>query len=244
MKAEARRIIQVFLAIALAAAGIRVGVIYYERRTASLAEEAGVRQQQEAARNFNPDYYVVPKKLRAYDLKSARALVGGTVWVREGYRFTYFAYDPRARRVDFRHDAGLLDSLERLQIREVLLIPPPGPGEHQQVMAVFEKQGRQYAFSIGARHQGEYAIYADEMLFLQDPHQLYQHWSPDLWQAIERHEVKEGMNELQASFALGMGIPQRSADPSVKTVVYPHGGHKVVITFRDGKAAEIQRAGG
>ena len=61
---------------------------------------------------------------------------------------------------------------------------------------------------IGARPGEDYTIYADDMLFYDDPHQLYRHWSPELWQAVDHHQALPGMNEIQASFALGMGVPQ------------------------------------
>src|SRR5438552_1965679 len=71
------------------------------------------------------------------------------------------------------------------------------------------------------------------------PKKLDKHWPADVWQAIEKHEVKPGMNELQADFAIGMGIPQQQSDPAVKTVNYPNGGNPLTITYRNGKAAEI-----
>ena len=80
------------------------------------------------------------------------------------------------------------------------------------------------------------------MFFFQDPRELYKHWPADVWESIEQHQIKPGMNEFQAYFAIGMGVPDRSSDPAVKTVHYPNGGKPVTITFRDGKAAEI-RAG-
>jgi hypothetical protein len=49
------------------------------------------------------------------------------------------------------------------------------------------------------------------------------------------------MNELQADFAIGMGMPERSADSSSKTVHYPNGGSPMTITYRNGRAAEIVR---
>jgi hypothetical protein len=48
------------------------------------------------------------------------------------------------------------------------------------------------------------------------------------------------MNVLQADVASGMGIPERSSDPQVKTVNYRNGGHPMSITYRDGKASEIR----
>ncbi len=86
----------------------------------------------------------------------------------------------------------------------------------------------------------EYQIYSDEMLYIEDPHQLYKHWLADIWAAIERHEVRPGMNEIQVDFAIGMGVPERSDNPSVKTVKYPNGGKPLLITYRDGKAVEIK----
>ena len=107
-------------------------------------------------------------------------------------------------------------------------------------MAVFEKAGKSYAFPIGSVKAGNYQIYSDEMLFIQDPHELYKHWPADIWDAIEKHEVKLGMNEFQVAFAIGMGVPERSSDPAVKTVHYPNGGKPVSVTYRNGRAAEIQ----
>jgi hypothetical protein len=37
-----------------------------------------------------------------------------------------------------------------------------------------------------------------------------------------------------------MGIPEKSADDSVKTVNYPNGGKPLTIVYREGKAAEIK----
>jgi hypothetical protein len=78
------------------------------------------------------------------------------------------------------------------------------------------------------------------MLFIQDPKDLYKHWPADVWQSVEQHEVKQGMNELQADFAIGMGRPDRQDDQSWKTVHYPNGGKALTITYHDGKAVEIK----
>jgi hypothetical protein len=77
-------------------------------------------------------------------------------------------------------------------------------------------------------------------LYIQDPRELYKHWPPEVWQSVEKHEVKRGMNELQADFAIGMGQPERQQDPAWKTVHYPNGGNPITITYHDGKAVEIK----
>ncbi len=77
------------------------------------------------------------------------------------------------------------------------------------------------------------------MFYIEDPHQLYKHWPADVWQAVEQHEVKPGMNEMQADFAVGMGVPDAGTSRG-KTVRYPNGGKPLVVLYQDGKAAEIK----
>ena len=107
-------------------------------------------------------------------------------------------------------------------------------------MAVFQKEGKTYAVPIGFEADQQYKIYSDEMFFVEDPHDLYKHWPPDVWQAVEQHEVKSGMNEMQADFAIGMGVPDSGSSTSEKTVRYPNGGKPIVVVYHDGKAAAIQ----
>ncbi len=159
--------------------------------------------------------------------------------MKEGYRYTYYPYDHH--HADFKQEAGLLLPIEKLQITDVVTDATPGAPGQRQVLAVFEKDGKSYAVPIGLVKGSDYQIYSDEMLYIQDPHELYKHWTAETWATIEQHQVKPGMNELQADFAIGMGIPERSSDPHVKTVNYPNGGRPVSITYRDGKAAEIRQ---
>jgi hypothetical protein len=233
MKAEIRKYIQVFLVVAFIAAAVRLIIIFRERHEPSRQAKAN------AAPPLDPTYYVVPKKLYPYDLKSARQLTQQPAWVKEGYRYYYYPYDAVRHRADFAHDAGLLGPIEKLNIREVVIDVTPGARDQRQVIAVFVKGGKTYAVPIGVLKDGNYQIYSDEMLFIQDPHQLYNVWPKEVWQAIEQHQVKPGMDEVQVSFALGMGVPQPSDEPDVKTVKFPNGGKPVDVTFRKGRAADI-----
>ena len=159
--------------------------------------------------------------------------------MKEGYRFTYYPYDRTRRHTDFSREAGLLLPIQKLQIEDVVNDNSPHSANVQQMMAVFEQEGKAFAVPIGSRTGDSYQIYSDEMFFVQDPRDLYKHWPADVWESIEQHQIKPGMNEFQAYFSIGMGVPDRSSDPAVKTVHYPNGGKPVTITFRDGKAAEI-----
>jgi len=234
VRPETRKYIQVFLAIALIAAAVRLLIIFRERH------EPARQGKVQSAPPLDPTYYVVPKKLYPYDLKSARQLTQQPVWVKEGYKYFYFPYDAARRRTDFSHDAGLLGPIEKLQIRDVATDVTPGSRDQRQVIAIFEKQGKTYAVPIGVLKGRDYQIYSDEMFFIQDPHQLYSAWPQEIWQAIDRHEAKPGMDEVQVSFALGMGVPQPSDDSDVKTVKFPNGGKPFEITFRRGRAEQIR----
>jgi hypothetical protein len=159
---------------------------------------------------LNPDYYVVPKKLYPYDLKSAKQLTQQPVWVREGYRFTYYPYDRTRHRTDFAHEAGLLLPIQKLEIKDVITDTAPHSAHLHQVMAVFELEGKTYAVPIGSQVGDSYQIYSDEMFFIQDPHELYKHCRPRSGHPSSNTR-SPGMNEFQAYFAIGWEFPSAPA---------------------------------
>jgi hypothetical protein len=229
MTRDRKRLIQAVLAILMVASAVRLALIYRGRH-------AQAERRQRPATTLPSSYYVVPRKLYAYDLKSVQALAKQPVWVKEGYRYTFYPY---AGHADFKHPAGLLSPLEKLEISQVVKDRGPSAGDPPQLMAVFRKQDKTYAVPIGQVRNGDYRIFADDMFLLDDPRRLYD-WPADTWQAIDAHQAKPGMDEIQAAFALGIGIPQKSDDPAMKTVVYPNRGNQVVITYRNGRAVEVK----
>lgn len=239
MTEERRKLIQAILAVMLVVAAVRLALIYYERHAGEPAQQQDERKTG-ATPVLDASYYVVPRKLHAYDLQSAQPLTRQPVWVKEGYRYTYYPYDTARRKVDFTHEAGLLAPLEKLQVTEVMRDGSPSAEYPPQVMAVFDKAGRRYAVPIGQVKGSDYRIFADEVFYIEDPHTLYK-WPAEIWQAIDAHQARPGMDEIQAAFALGMGVPRKSEDPRTKTVVYPNGGDPLLITYREGKAFEIQK---
>jgi len=234
---ETKKKIQLVLALVIVVTAARTGYIFYHRHEDYVAVEKQKKAQN--AGYSDPDLYVNPKKLYPYDLKSAKQLIQQPVWLREGYHYAYYPYDPASKRVDFKHETGLLGPIEELHITDVVTAIPPGAAQQTQVMAVFDKDGKSYAVPIGVEADGEYKIYSDYMFFVENPRDLYKHWSADVWQSITQHEVKPGMNELQASFAVGMGVPDSGGDEEEKTVRYPNGGKPLVVVFHNGRAAEI-----
>jgi hypothetical protein len=227
--------IQIILVLGIIVTGIRLGVILYERHEAN---KPVVKQE---APPLNPDYYVSPRKLYPYDVKSAKQLTKQPVWVKVGYFYPYYPYDAGAHHTDFSHEAGKLLPLQKLQIRDVIASVSPGTSGGAKVLAVFTNGGNSYAAPIAMdRGGGDLKFYSDDMFFVEDPHQLYKHWPADIWQAIDQHQVKPGMTDMQADFAIGVGLMDPSSDSIDKKMNYPNGGKPLTITYHDGKAIDIR----
>ena len=178
---------------------------------------------------MNPDYYVVPKKLYPYDLKSAKQLTPTAgLGEGEGYRFTYYPYDRVRRRTAILRTRP--DCCFRSKSSKSRMWSPdtsPHSANLEQVMAVFDPGRQELRRLLSARrpeiHTRRFTP-TEMFLHVRNPRDLYKHWPPDVWQSIEQHQIKPGMNEFQAYFAIGMGVPDRPSDPAVKTVHYPNGG--------------------
>jgi hypothetical protein len=232
---EFQKKLQVFLAIAIVLAGGRAAYIVYERHEA-MKEDAKPKQEM----TLKADYYVTPKTVHAYDLKSARQFTEQPVWVKYGYQLTYYPYDSKRHKTDFGHEAGVLLPLQKLAIQDVVTdVARQAPG-NKQVLAYFSLDGKNYAVPIGAEKGSDFKLRANDIFFIEDPHDLYRHWPADVWKKIDAHEVQSGMSELQASFAIGSGIPEGSGDYGSRTLHYANGGKPLVITFQNDKAVEIK----
>ena len=235
MDPEFQKKLQVFLAIAIVLAGGRAAYIVYERHEA-MKEDAKPKQEM----TLKADYYVTPKTVHAYDLKSARQFTEQPVWVKYGYQLTYYPYDSKRHKTDFGHEAGVLLPLQKLAIQDVVTDVAPQATGNKQVLACFSLDGTNYAVPIGAEKGSDFKLRANDIFFIEDPHDLYRHWPADVWKKIDAHEVQSGMSELQASFAIGSGTPEGSGDYGSRTLHYANGGKPLVITSQNDKAVEIK----
>lgn len=233
--AESRKKLQIILVLGILIAGARAAYVVYERHEALKGDN---QSKQETA--LNPDYYVTPKKLHPYDLKTAQELTKQPVWVKVGGQLTYYPYDRAKHKTDFAQEIGTLGPLQELQIKDVFLDSAPKAPGNKQVMAQFDLDGKLYAVPIGAEKNSEFRIYSDDAFFIEDPRQLYKHWPADVWKAIDAHQVQQGMSELQASFAIGLGVPEGSGDYGSRTLQYPNGGKPLSVTFENNKAVTIK----
>jgi len=116
------------------------------------------------------------------------------------------------------------------------------PGGDKQVLMVFTKPNdkKEYAVPMGYRQAGQYTFYTDEVLFYDDPHELYKHWGPEIWKAVDEHRVILGMNERQVQLALGQVSKSTSKDYGNRMVVFANLGHPQAVTFVKNKVTAFR----
>jgi hypothetical protein len=244
MDADLKRTIKINLVIFAVVAVAWIGYIVYSRRDTG----AGPKKP-ETTYSSNMDDYVTPKKIFPYNLDSAKKeLVGKPVWVKTGNVLPYYPYNAATHSVNFKRQVGLLPPLAKFQVKDIVLQRAPvslKPGEiaviQKQIMAVFEESGERgtYAASFGTNTGDNYTFIANDIFFFDDPHQLYKHWPSETWSAIEQHQAKQGMSELQATFALGTNMSADSGEYGNRTVEFVNAGKPVTVTFEKNKATTI-----
>jgi hypothetical protein len=247
MEADRLKQFQIILAILLVLVVVRTAYLFYQRHKSN---EQPAPKQPEYSNNL--DDYVSIQKVYPYDLKSAqKELSGKTVWVKAGNQVPYYRYNQQSRQAELKREAGLLPPLEKLDIRNVISQRVPRTLSEGQVavvqydiLAVFTPVGAQgtYAVSIGKGVGDDFTTTANDLFFFADPHQLYSHWPPDIWKAIDEHRAVPGMNELQAGFALGTAATISPGDYGNRTIEYSNNGNPVKATFEHNKAVSVMPA--
>lgn len=256
MDPSTRRNFQIGLIVLLLAAGARTLWIFHERSESSVPEKPAVKER-------NEDDYVYLRPSHAHDLASARAVLkGNTVWVKAGNAVAYFPYTAGAVG---KKEVGVLPPLNPLLITNVVMqgdqmyaifsavqLPPPAdykPDPSKKYREVRELDPNKYldAAPIGVVKHGDATIVIDDIFFLADPHDLYKHWSKDAWAAIGRHEITQGMSEMQAQASMGMGrVPESGADGDYgnRTLVFTDPAHPdkpVTVRFADNAAVSVSK---
>jgi hypothetical protein len=229
-------------ALVLVVVGIR---IYFVQRERNAPLNVKPRYQE---RQLTADDVVQPRKLYIDDLKSAKDLNGKTVWVQAGYELDYYPY--LAHKVEFAHKAGVLPSVQALQIQDIVEEKIPAnlasriPAGDRQVFAVFKMPNdeKAYATAIGYIQGNDSKYYCDDVLYYDDPHQMYKHWPAGIWQSIDQHQPKIGMSELQTAMALGVMQQSESSNYGNRTVDYNAGGKKWSVIFQNNQATSVKQS--
>ena len=222
------------------AVGIRVGLLYRERHAPDKWMKPAAREV------IAEDDLVFLKKKRPDSMKDIKELFGSTVWVSAGGQLEY--YPVTGHTAQYSKAAGTLLGAEPIVIKDAFEQVAPKaatfriPGGDKQVLLVFTKPGetKQYAVPVGYRQSGQYTFYTDEIFFYDDPHQLYKHWGPEIWKAVDTHQVILGMNERQVELALGQVSKSTSNDYGNRMVVFANLGHPMAVTFVKNKVTAFR----
>ena len=114
--------------------------------------------------------------------------------------------------------------------------------KHRRLFTLPGDEKQEYATPVGAMDGSEEQYYSDLLFFYDDPHTIYAHWPRDVWTAVDAHEAKPGMNELQTRLAVGQKIqtdnPQAEGN---RTVTYDANGKKWTVTFHGDKATAVKQ---
>ncbi len=226
--------------LVLAVFSIRIYFVWKERHAPM------VQKPQRQERPLTDDDIVQPRKLYIDDVKSAKALIDKTVWIQAGYELEYFPYANHS--INFAHKVGVLPSVQALEVKDIVLekAPPSAasriPRGEKQVFAVFQMpdDAKQYATAVGYIEGTDSTYYCDDIFYYDDPHQMYKHWPADVWKAVDEHQPKPGMNELQVAMALGVIQQSDSSNYGNRSVHYDASGKQWDVSFQDDKATNVQ----
>jgi len=233
--------------VLLLALAIRIGLIYRANH-----EEGPALKKVEDMAPISDDEAVIYtlRKLRPDSLKDVRDLIGKSVWVSAGGQMDY--YHDAGNHVDYAHAVGTLQSPTPLLIKGVFeqVAPKSGravfriaPGQRHVLIAFTlpksDTPTALYATPVGFYADGRYTLYDDDLFFYDDPHQLYKHWSADMWTHVDKHEPVLGMNETQAMVALGEVMEPHGDTPGNRSITFDNIGHPVTIEFVNNKAVKI-----
>jgi len=223
-------------AIAVVAIGGELAYLHYERNKPMKTPQAEERGP------TNADYLVFLKQKRPSTPADVKELTGQTIWVSAGGQMDY--YPATGHHADYSKAAGTLLGAEPIVVKDVFEQKAPKDttatfriaGGDAQVLLAFTKPKsddpkKEYAIPVGYREGKDYTFKMDDIFFYDDPHELYKHWGPEVWKAIDSHQVILGMSESQVQLALGQVSKSVSEETGNRLVVYPNLGHPMAVTF-------------
>jgi len=226
-------------AVLFLAVGGEIAWLHHERN-APIAVKAPEREV------IADDDLVFLKKKRPDSLKDIKELDGTTLWVSAGGQLEFYPYVGHS--VQYARSAGTLLGAEPIIVKDAVEQVAPKAatfriaGGDKQVLIVFTKpnETKEYAVPVGYRQAGQYTFYTDEIFFYDDPHQLYKHWRPEIWKAVDAHQVILGMNERQVELALGQVSQSTSTDYGNRMVVFANLGKPIAVTFVKNKVTAFR----
>lgn len=241
--------------VAVLAVGGRWGMLVHQRHVEENAPV--VSHAEDWKKGANEDSLVFLKKKRPGNLKDVKELDGTRIWVSAGGQMEY--YPVVGHRAVYGKPAGTLLGAQAMDVKDAIEQggAPKGatfriPGGEKQVLLVFTMPAagagaaagadaaKEYAVPVGYKQGADYTFYTDELFFYEDPHELYKHWGPKVWAAVDAHRAELGMSEAEVQMALGQVSKSVSEEYGNRMVVYPNLGHPKAVTFVKDKATAVR----
>jgi hypothetical protein len=206
----------------------------------------GVITDRNPEQSLTPDDVAIVRMMFMTSFSDTLTLEGKSVWMKNGYTMPYFPYE--GGRIAFTKPAGLIPAAQRLDVKKIVKASPPASVDDgidhgsRQVFAVFALPGaaRLYATVIGAIDGSQEQYFCDLLFYYDDPHTIYDNWPKDVWAAIDAHQVKPGMSELQARMSIGQKQKSQGGSEGNRTVTYDQAGKHWTIAYTDNHATSIK----
>ena len=225
--------------ITIVVGGIYLFIVFKHR------QEPGVSKQQQP--QLTADQVAIVRLEFPQHFEDVKELEGKSLWMKSGYSMPYYPYV--GGRVQFTKEVALIPPDQRLDVKKVIKAVIPASihdniehGEHQ-VMIVFSMPGGKDLFATPAGYMSgpiEEHYYDDMLFYYDDPHIIFSSWPKDVWQAIDAHQVKPGMSELQTRSAIGMRAQPDGQIEGSRTVDYDVNGKHIFVAYSHDKATSIQ----
>ena len=234
------KFILVTTVLTLVIGGVYLLVVFKHR------QNPGVQTQTTPDQNLTPDDVAIVRQKFMTSFDDALKLEGTSVWMKNGYTMPYYPYE--AGHIDFAKQIGVIPSAQKLDIKKVIKASPPakvddgiGHGS-RQVFAVFSLPGStsMEATPIGVIDGSQEQYFCDLLFYYDDPHSIYDNWPKDVWAAIDAHQVKPGMSELETRMSIGQKLEDNTGDVGNRTLTYEQGGKKWTITYVHDHATTIK----
>ncbi|MFZ0743115.1 MAG: hypothetical protein WAM85_01855 [Terracidiphilus sp.] len=235
------KIILIPTLITLTIGGIYLFMVWKHR------QNPGVISQKDASETtLSKDDLVVMRAFFPQHFEDTLRLEGTTVWMKNGYTIPYFPYN--GGHVEFAKRVGVIPSAQPLEIKKIIKSAVPAGVDDgmahgsRQAFAVFALPGGKdlYATPIGSMQGNEEVYYCDMLFFYDDPHKIYDYWPKDVWAAIDAHQVKPGMSEVETRMAVGQNMHTDGTREGDRTVTYDQDGKKWAVTFVKNRATTIK----
>lgn len=209
-------------------------------------QEPGVQQKQAQPQLSADDVAVVHMEFPQHfdDLKD---LEGKSLWMKNGNSMPYYPYV--GGRIEWTKPVGLIPPAQKLDVKKIIKAVAPASvhdniehGDHQ-AMVIFALPGAPALYATPAGFidgPTDEHYFSDLLFYYDDPHTIYSNWPKDVWAAIDAHQVKPGMSELQTRMAIGMKATYDAETEGDRTVDYDVNGKHIKVTYQHNKATSIQ----